>query len=133
MDESTSRNASKYINKIYDNLSYYDMYGTTIIIFILITLFVFYVYTYFKVIQIQDEIVSDWTNQRCNPKYLPFAGYITHPEGTTAFDYTTENFQYCIQNIQNTVVGQALQPFNYLINSYRKRSESSSADYYFNE
>jgi hypothetical protein len=115
MDESTAKNASKYINGIYDNLSYYDMYGTTIIIFILLTLFVFYVYTYYKVIQIQDEIASDWTNQRCNPKYMPFAGYITHPEGTTAFDYTTENFQYCIQNIQNTVTGQALQPFNYLI------------------
>lgn len=115
MDNPTAKNASKYINGIYDNLSYYDMYGTTIIIFILLTLFVFYVYTYFKVIQIQDEIVNDWTNQRCNPKYLPFAGYITHPEGTTAFDYTTENFQYCIQNIQNTVTGQAIQPFNYLI------------------
>ena len=115
MYESTAKNTSKYINGIYDNLSYYDMYGTTIIIFILLTLFVFYVYTYYKVIQIQDEIANDWTNQRCNPKYMPFAGYITHPEGTTAFDYTTENFQYCIQNIQNTVTGQALQPFNYLI------------------
>lgn len=115
MDEFTAKNASKYINGIYDNLSYYDMYGTTIIIFIFLTLFVFYVYTYYKVMQVQEEIANDWTNQRCNPKYMPFAGYITHPEGTTAFDYTAENFQYCIQNIQNTVTGQALQPFNYLI------------------
>ena len=117
MDELTARNASKYINGIYDKLSYYDMYGTTIIQFILLTLFVFYVYIYCKVIQKKEEVANDWTNQRCNPKYLPFAGYITHPEGTTAFDYTTENFQYCIQNIHTTLVGQALQPFNYLISN----------------
>ena len=117
MDNPTAINASKYINEIYDNLSYYDMYGTTIFQFIMLTLFVFYIYIYCKVIQKKEDILNDWTNQRCNPKYLPFAGYITHPEGISAFDYTTENFQYCIQNIQNTVVGQALQPFTYLINN----------------
>ena len=117
MDEHTAKNTSKYINEIYDNLSYYDMYGTTIFQFILLTLFVFYIYIYCNIIQKKEEVLNDWTNQRCNPKYLPFAGYINHPEGTTAFDYTTENFKYCIQNIQNTVAGQALQPFNYLINN----------------
>lgn len=113
MDNSKAKN----INEIYDNLSYYDRYGTTIIQFMLLTLFVFYVYIYCKVIQKKEDILNDWTNQRCNPKYLPFVGYITHPEGTTAFEYTAENFQYCIQNIQNTVVGQSIQPFIYLINN----------------
>lgn len=117
MDESTAKNASKYINEIYDNLSYYDIYGTTVIQFILLTLFVFYIYIYSKIIQNKEDIINDWTNQRCNPKYIPFAGFISHPEGTTAFDYTAENFNYCIQNIQNTVVGQSLEPFNYLINN----------------
>lgn len=51
MDELTAKNASKYINEIYDNLSYYDMYGTTIFQFILLTLFVFYIYIYSNVIQ----------------------------------------------------------------------------------
>lgn len=113
--ENSTKNASKYINGLYDKLSYYDMYGSTIMIFIILTLFVFYVYTYCKVMQIKEDVASDWSNQRCNPKYMPFAGYITHPEGTTPFEYTAENFQYCIQNIQNDVTGQAVQPFNYLI------------------
>jgi len=111
-----TKNASKYVNKLYDNLSYYDMYGSSIMLFILLTLFVFYVYTYYKVMQKKEEVANDWSNQRCNPKYIPFAGYITHPDGTTPFDYTNENFQYCIQNIENDVTGAALQPFNYLIN-----------------
>jgi hypothetical protein len=121
MDTST-----KYINNMYDKLSYYDMYGTSIIIFLLITLFVFYVSTYYKVMQIRDSIASDWINQRCNPKYMPFAGYITHPEGTTEFDYTKENFQYCIQNIQKNVTGQALKPFEYLISGVTKMLSSIS-------
>lgn len=113
----TTQSTSKYINNIYDKLSYYDMYGSTIVIFILLTLFVFYVYTYFKLMQIKEEVANDWSNQRCNPKYIPFAGYITHPDGTTPFDYTAENFQYCIQSIENDVTGSAVQPFSYLINA----------------
>ena len=112
-----SKKASKYVNKLYDHLSYYDMYGSTIMIFILITLFVFFVYTYYKVMQVRDELANDWSNQRCNPKYIPLAGYITHPDGVTPFDYTAENFQYCIQNIENDVAGSALQPFNFLISA----------------
>ena len=112
-----SKKASKYVNNLYDKLSYYDMYGSTIMIFILLTLFVFYVYTYYKVMQVREEVANDWSNQRCNPKYIPLAGYITHPDGVTPFDYTAENFQFCIQNIENDVTGSAVQPFNFLINA----------------
>jgi hypothetical protein len=115
--EHTSQSTSKYVNGLYDQLSYYDMYGSTIMLFIILTLFVFYIYTYYKVMQIKDEIANDWSNQRCNPKYIPFAGYITHPDGTTPFDYTSENFQYCIQSIENDVTSTAVQPFSYLINA----------------
>jgi hypothetical protein len=65
--------------------------------------------------RIREDIASDWQNQRCNPKYIPFAGYITHPEGTTPFQYTSDNFQYCIQNVENDVAGQAMQPLNFMI------------------
>ena len=105
----------KYINDLYDGLSYYDMYGTTIMIFLLITMIVAFIYGYFQIMRIREEIANDWQNQRCNPKYIPFAGYITHPEGTTAFQYTSDNFQYCIQNVENDVAGQAMQPLNFLI------------------
>jgi len=107
----------EYINNLYDKLSYYDMYGSSVALYIILTLIVFYVYTYFSVMQVKEEIVDDWSNQRCNPKYIPFAGYLTHPEGTTAFEYTNENFQYCIQNILTDVTGKAVQPFEYMINS----------------
>ena len=104
-----------YINELYDGLSYYDMYGTTIMIFLLLTIFVLFVYGYFQIMRVREEIANDWQNQRCNPKYIPFAGYITHPDGTTPFQYTSDNFQYCIQNVENDVAGQAMSPLNYLV------------------
>jgi hypothetical protein len=104
-----------YINELYDGLSYYDMYGTTIMIFLFLTIFILFIYGYFQIMRVREEIANDWPNQRCNPKYIPFAGYITHPDGTTPFQYTSDNFQYCIQNVENDVAGQAMSPLNYLI------------------
>ena len=40
-----------FVNKMYDKLSYFDIYGNSVIIFILMTLFVFIVFSYCKVIQ----------------------------------------------------------------------------------
>jgi len=106
---------SKFINKIYDKLSFFDLYGNNVIIFILITLFVFLVYSYCKVMQKRKEIASDWVNQRCKPQNIAFAGYITHPEGTTPFEYTNQNFQYCVQNILTSITGYFFLPFQYLM------------------
>jgi hypothetical protein len=105
----------KFVNKTYDNLSYFDLYGNSVIIFILMSLFVFLVFTYCKIMQTKEDIASDWVNQRCKPQNIPFAGLITHPEGVTAFQYTSDNFQYCIQNILTNITGYAVQPSQYMV------------------
>lgn len=115
MDTTTN-----FINKTYDDLSYLDLYGNSVIIFIFITLFVFLVFSYCKVMQTKESIADDWINQRCKPQNIPFAGYITHPEGTTPFQYTNENFQYCIQNILTNITGYALEPFQFMVKSLTK-------------
>jgi hypothetical protein len=122
-NEKNINDTSKYIHKLYDKLTYFDMYGSSVILFLIITIIVFFVYTYCQVMQVRKEVADDWTNQRCNPKYLPFAGYITHPEGITAFDYTNENFQFCVQNILTNVTGYALQPIQYMIKSLKQMFE----------
>lgn len=105
------------INETYDKLSYFDLYGNSVIIFIFVTLFVFIVFSYCKVMQTKKSIADDWVNQRCKPQNMLFAGLITHPEDTTAFQYTSDNFQYCVQNILTTITGYALQPFQFMIKS----------------
>jgi hypothetical protein len=104
-----------FINDTYDKLSYFDMYGNSVFIFIFITLFVFLVYSYCQIMQKKETIADDWVNQRCKPQNIPFAGFITHPEGTTPFQYTNENFQYCVQNILTNITSYALEPFQFMI------------------
>ena len=117
-----------FINNTYDQLSYFDIYGNSVIIFIFMTLFVFLVFSYCKIMQTKEAIADDWVNQRCKPQNMIFAGLITHPEGTSAFQYTSDNFQYCVQNILTNITGYALQPFQYMIQSltnvFSKMAES---------
>lgn len=105
----------KFINDTYDKLSYFDLYGNSVILFIFITLFVFIVFSYCKIMQTKEDIANDWVNQRCKPQNILFAGLITHPEGTSAFQYTSDNFQYCVQDILKNISGYALEPFQYMI------------------
>jgi hypothetical protein len=67
--------------------------------------------------QKKGAIADDWVNQRCKPQNMAFAGFITHPEGKTPFQYTNENFQYCVQNILTNMSTYALEPFQFMITS----------------
>lgn len=73
-----------------------------------------------KLRKTKESIADDWVNQRCKPQNMLFAGLITHPEGTSAFQYTSDNFQYCVQNILTNITGYALQPFQFMISSLTK-------------
>lgn len=108
-------NTNEYVNQLYDKMTYLDMYGSTVILFIVFTAFIFFIYTYFQAIQKREEIVNDWSNQRCNPKYIPFAGFINAPDGKSAFEFTGENFQYCSQSIFVNIFGKVLKPIELML------------------
>jgi hypothetical protein len=57
---------------------------------------------------------------------MPIAGLITHPEGVTATEYTSQNFNYCTQNILTSITGDALQPLTYVISTFKNIAESIS-------
>jgi hypothetical protein len=118
----------KFINNTYDKLSYFDMYGNSVFIFIFVTLLVFLVYSYCQIMQKKGAISDDWVNQRCKPQNIPFAGFITHPDGKTPFQYTNENFQYCVQNILSNVSNYALEPFHFMIQSIMVIFNSMNTD-----
>lgn len=111
-------NNESYINikKMYDNLNYFDQYGSSFFLFILITITLFILCSYcFIMINVQP-IKDDWINQRCKPAVIPFAGLINAPEGTSPTDFTKDNFDYCTQNIVKDVTGNAVQPLTFVTN-----------------
>jgi hypothetical protein len=101
------------ITKMYDKLTYYDQYGGALILFIIITIVVIILFTYFQIMMNIQPIINDWPNQRCKPNIIPIAGLITHPEGMTASDYTFQNFNYCTQNILAGISGVSVQPITF--------------------
>lgn len=102
------------INKMYKDLSYFDQYGGSVFLFILLILILFIVVSYSIVMKNIQPIKDNWAKERCSPKVIPFAGLINAPEGTGITDYTQQNFTYCMQDIIKSITGIATQPLTYL-------------------
>jgi hypothetical protein len=116
------------IRHMYDKLNYFDQYGATIILFIIITFAVVVLCAYFYAKTNIQPIINDWPNQRCKPYYLPLAGFITKPENMSATDYTLENFNYCTQNILSSITGVMVQPLTFAANTINNLLSDVSQD-----
>lgn len=102
------------ISKLYSKINYFDQYGGSFVLFIVITIVVIILVSYFHTMIHIQPIIADWPNQRCKPTIMPFAGFITHPDGVSASDYTAQNFNYCSQNILSGITGHAVEPLTYI-------------------
>ena len=103
------------ISNLYTKSSFSDRYAGDIWITLIFFILVFLVFNYYTVLNNTQPILDDWTNQRCNPSVIPFAGMINAPEGTSSFEYTGANFEYCIQSILSDLAQYALAPFQYIL------------------
>ena len=116
MDNTNNTDNNKNTNNIgnlYENLSYFDQYGTSLILFILITiLLILFMGACYAMINI-NNIRQDWVNQRCKPYIIPIAGLINRPPGVSIKDFTEQNFNYCSQNVLKDITGYAVQPITY--------------------
>lgn len=110
MDDNNLNN----ITKMYEKLTYFDQYGGSLVLFIFITIIVIILMSYFHTMINIQPIIDDWPNQRCKPTIIPFAGFITRPDGMSATEYTSQNFTYCTQNILSGITGFAVQPLSYI-------------------
>jgi len=121
-------NGLQNIKKMYDKLNYFDQYGASVILYIIITiiLFISIAYCYAKIHS--QPIIDDWVNQRCKPNILPFAGFITHPEGISAIDYTSQNFNFCIQSILSSITGLSVEPLTFIANMFKNMAEKVKED-----
>ena len=116
------------IKKMYEKLNYFDQYGGSVVLFIIITIILSLIVSYSVIMINAQPIIDDWPNQRCKPNIIPFAGYITHPEGISASDYTYQNFTYCTQNILSSIAGTAVEPLTYITNALKKMADMIKTD-----
>jgi hypothetical protein len=111
---SSISNSTSKINKLYNDLNYYDLYGGSVIIFFILIIILLLVLAYASVMTNIQPIKDNWAVERCNPKVIPFAGFINKPENSTIIEFTEFNFNYCMQNILTSVTGTAVNPLTYI-------------------
>ena len=103
-----------YFNKLYMKDGYLDKYGGSVVASS-ITLFIFFlVFSYYYVQGQIEPIRQDWSNQRCSPSVMPFAGIINKPPDKSAMDFTSENFMQCTTQILTGIVSYFMQPYYFI-------------------
>jgi len=117
MDGNIEKTFEK-IQEIYGKLGYFDKYAGSVIIFVIVTIVLIVFVSYCIAKSNSEEILQDWPKYRCNLNIMPIAGFITKPENKTAFEYTQENFNYCVQNILKNVTAPVVQPFAFITNVF---------------
>ena len=107
---------NKNIQDLYNKSSFFDRYGTDIIITIVALIVCIYLIIYFSILNNIQPLKADWENKKCNPAYMPFAGIINNTSADTSnFQYSLNNFNNCIQEISKEAAQDAMKPVNYLV------------------
>jgi hypothetical protein len=105
------------ISDLYTKGGYFTRYAGDFWLTIIVCIIVFVIVSYYHVQNNIQPILNDWSNQRCNPAVIPFAGMINAPPGESAGQFTGENFEQCTQNVVSETTQYAFIPIYYLLNS----------------
>ena len=103
----------KNIQKIYKDKGYFSKYGGSFTFMIFIVLVFFIIVSFMHVRKYSSKIKENWNSNKCKPSVIPFAGMINSPPGKSMFDYTTENMNYCMNNVLTNISNDFLLPIHY--------------------
>jgi hypothetical protein len=98
---------------MYDESGYTDKYGLDLWVIITFTIIIFLVCMYFYILNNLQPIKANWSEERCNPVYMPFAGVIHDKKGDEFYTFTSNNFTECTQTILKKITDYAFMPFFY--------------------
>ena len=102
-------------NHLYSKEGFFQKYGVELIISSLI-IFVFFIATsYFYTLSHIRSLRKDWPQNKCNPIYIPFAGLIIDDPNKSNLETTSENFNFCVNNILSSIISTILEPIYYFV------------------
>ena len=109
-------NKTETIKDFYNKSSFSDIHGSEIFNVILISIIFFILLSYFYVMSEMKAIKNDWIKRRCDPRVMPFAGFIN---GKGSFKekvaYTITNFEGCTSSILQNISGFYLKPVQFIV------------------
>tara|TARA_Y100000591_G_C21839167_1_gene704475 strand:- start:645 stop:1565 length:921 start_codon:yes stop_codon:yes gene_type:complete len=114
----SSESFVKKLKHIYNKRTYFQKYGGDLwLCFILIVIFSS-LSTYFSVSGKINSIKPDWDKNKCNPKYMPFAGVMNKDKNVSALEYTENNFISCIGDVFKEIFQALLAPILLAIQTF---------------
>lgn len=108
------------IKKIYSEEET-NVYGSSLLILIILVIIFYF---YLKVSQTQ--VLLDWKNQKCNPKYMFFSYYMNPVEGQDPYTSTKNNFIQCIKPYLSIKKTQSYKDFKNTTKNIGKNTEDLS-------
>lgn len=111
--ENPSDKIYENINSLYDKAGYLQRYGTDILIVVIIIVLCFIALSYLSFMNQIKPIKANWTTEKCNPKYMPFAGLIHKNDNQSVLEATSQNFEECSQTILQNISSYAMAPIYY--------------------
>jgi hypothetical protein len=103
------------IISMYENIGYLGMYGTDVLITVLILAITLGIVSFSTYKAIINELKDNWNTNKCNPIVMPFAGLIMPVPGQSAGETTFENFNYCIQQDMSAIFQIIMMPFEFIL------------------
>jgi hypothetical protein len=103
------------IISMYENIGYLGMYGSDVVITILIFASVLGIVSFSTYKTIINELKDNWNTNKCNPIVMPFAGLIMPVPGQSTSKTTFDNFNYCIQQDMSAVFNIIMMPFEFVL------------------
>ena len=98
------------INDIYLKKSYLERYGGSVIFSIFAIILVGFYFIYLSIKNDKEIVKKDWSVNKCNPKYMPFAGMIIEPKDMSNMEYTIKNFSECSETILKDIIQIGFAP-----------------------
>jgi hypothetical protein len=107
----------KELNNMYSSNTYLEKNGTNLITTFVIILTVFTIITYVEIQTRIKPMQENWDEYRCNPTIMPIAGLINAPKDKGVFEYTAENFGYCVNIILSDIMSYVVSPFEVAVSA----------------
>jgi hypothetical protein len=110
-------NLNENIYKLYYKNGFIEKYGGELLISILIIFITGVIFIYLQVLNNLEPIKKNWETERCNPFIIPLAGFInnTDKKNKTNNEYTSSNYNFCINNLLQSSYEFILTPFKNII------------------
>ena len=90
-------------NNIYKKETYISKYGGSVILTIVIIVSFLILILKHSMAGYVKTLKKQWSEIKCNPLIIPFAGYINALPGTSKMEYTANNFSECLHGILEDV------------------------------